>query len=339
MGKAKTASEWLGLLRPFARPNGRKALIQLIDTLLPYCALIILMYLTIRLDAPMWITLLLGIPAGAFMVRAFILFHDCCHGSFIESSSGLDWIGRLLGFLTFTPYGEWRHSHGLHHTTAGNLDRRGVGDVWTMTVDEYRRSPRLKRLQYRAYRHPIILFVLGPLFYFLIINRLPSRGSKPAQLRSVLLNDLFLAAAVALCWLTIGIRVYLTIILPTLLVAGFTGIWLFYVQHQFDPSYWARSPDWDSVEAAMSGSSYYKLPAILQWISGNIGIHHVHHLLPRIPNYNLRACLAAVPELRLKNPLTIAHSVRSVHLNLWDEAAKRLIAFRELRPRGVILIQ
>jgi omega-6 fatty acid desaturase (delta-12 desaturase) len=338
MNSTAIKPEWTGLLRPFARPSSRKAIVQLIDTILPYGALILIMNLTVRFGLPFWVTLLLGIPAGAFMVRAFILFHDCCHGSFVGSRRALDAIGRILGFITFTPYGEWRYSHGLHHSTSGNLDRRGVGDVWTMTAEEYRRAPPLTRAWYRTYRHPVILFVIGPLIYFTVLNRLPGKGSKPAQLRSVILNDLVLAASIALYSLAFGIGSYLLVMLPTLLVAGFAGIWLFYVQHQFDPSYWARSAEWDSVEAAMSGSSWYKLPALLQWISGNIGFHHVHHLLPRIPNYNLRACLRAIPELQLDHPLTIARSVKAVRLNLWDEAAGRLIAFRELRPaRGAVL--
>ena len=338
MNSTVSGPEWTKLLRPFARPNLGKAVIQLADTLLPFGAMLALMYMTIRWGAPAWVTILLGIPAGALMVRTFILFHDCAHGSFVKSRSGLDWIGRILGFITFTPFGEWRYAHGLHHSTSGNLDRRGVGDVWTMTVDEYRRCPPLKRLWYRVYRSPIILFVFGPLVLFLIMNRIPSRRGNPLRLRSVLLNDLALALSIVFFGLTIGLRDYFLILIPTQLVAGFAGIWLFYVQHQFDPTYWARSADWDSVEAALSGSSYYKLPAWLQWISGNIGLHHVHHLLPRIPNYNLRACLAAVPELRLKDPLTISRSVKSVHLNLWDEAAKRLIAFRELRSASRAMI-
>jgi omega-6 fatty acid desaturase (delta-12 desaturase) len=332
MDSTARGPEWIKLLRPFARPDLRKALIQLMDTLLPYGAMLVLMYQTIRWCAPVWVTFLLGIPAGALMMRTFILFHDCAHGSFVDSHAAMDWIGRGLGFLTFTPFGDWRYAHGLHHSTSGNLDRRGVGDVWTMTVDEYRRSSPLMRAKYRAYRNPIILFVLGPLFLFLVMNRLPGRRRKPLCLRSVLLNDLALAVSILVFGLTIGLRDYFLILLPIQLVAGFAGIWLFYVQHQFDPSYWARSADWDSVDAALAGSSYYKLPAVLQWISGNIGLHHVHHLLPRIPNYNLRACLAAIPELRLKDPLTIARSIGSVRLNLWDESAKRLIAFRELRP-------
>ena len=329
METAAGKAEWSALLRPFAKPHAGKAAIQLIDTLVPYAAALVLMYLTLRWGLPYWVTALLAIPAGAFMVRSFILFHDCTHGSFLESRFAMTWIGRLLGLMTFTPFGQWRYAHGVHHSTAGNLDRRGVGDVWTMTVEEFKKKPLLKRLQYRAYRNPLVLFVLGPLFFFLVMNRLPGRGMKPLQLWSILLNDLVLAITIVGFGMTIGLRDYFLILLPTQLLAGSAGIWLFYVQHQFDPSYWARSSDWSSVEAALSGSSYYKLPALLRWISGNIGIHHVHHLLPRIPNYNLRACLQAIPELRLEDPLTIARSITSVHLNLWDEAGRRLVTFRE----------
>jgi omega-6 fatty acid desaturase (delta-12 desaturase) len=322
-------AEWNARLKPFSKPDAGKATIQLVDTLLPYFAILALMYLTLRWGLPYWVTALLGIPAGAFMVRVFILFHDCAHGSFLESRAAMTWIGRFLGFLTFTPFGEWRYSHGIHHSSSGNLDRRGVGDIWTMTVEEFGSGSPLERLRYRAYRNPLVLFALGPLFLFLVGNRLPRKGAKAPQLRSVLLNDLALAAAITALCLAIGPRDYALVLLPTQLVAGFAGIWLFYVQHQFDPSYWARGSDWDSVEAALSGSSYYKLPAVLQWISGNIGIHHVHHLMPRIPNYNLKACIAAIPELRLEHPLTLARSVASVRLNLWDEAGKRLVAFKE----------
>jgi acyl-lipid omega-6 desaturase (Delta-12 desaturase) len=342
MDNTAAKPDWVKLLRPFAEPNLRKAVIQLVDTILPFWALLAIMYLTILRGAPAWATWLLGIPAGAFMMRTFIIFHDCVHGSFVRSRAALTWIGRILGFMTFTPFGEWRYSHGLHHSTAGNLDRRGVGDVWTMTVDEYRQKPLFKRLQYRAYRNPFILFVLGPLFLFLVMNRIPpgraAKNARALRLGSVLLNDLAIALSVAFFVLTIGWKAYLSILIPTQLAGGFAGIWLFYVQHQFDPSYWRRSEDWDSLEAALSGSSYYRLPAWLQWISGNIGLHHVHHLLPRIPNYNLPACLAALPELRLEHPLTLARSVGAVRLNLWDEASRRLVAFRDLgklaRPRG-----
>ncbi|HCM27508.1 MAG TPA: fatty acid desaturase [Treponema sp.] len=333
-GPAGPASPaWLARLKDFAVPDAKKATVQLIDTLVPYFSTIILMYLTIRWGAPIWVTLALSLPAGCFMVRAFILFHDCCHGSFLKSRRAMDVIGSLLGVLTFTPYAEWRHSHGIHHSTVGNLDRRGVGDVWTMTVEEYRANPPFRRFLYRAYRHPVILFGFGPFFLFLLINRFPGKSAKKAQKRSVVLTDIAILAIAALWSLAIGIRAYLLIQMPTLFFAALVGIWLFYVQHQFDPTYWARSEDWQSLEASMTGSSFYKLPKFMQWISGNIGLHHIHHLMPRIPNYRLQACIDAIPELRLPNPLTFGRSLASVSLNLWDEAGRRLVSFRELHFR------
>ena len=322
---------WLSRLKDFAAPDTRKATVQLIDTLIPYGSVLVLMYLTIRWGAPVWVTLALSVPAGGFMVRTFILFHDCCHGSFLKSRRAMDIIGTLLGIITFTAYAEWRLSHGIHHSTVGNLDRRGVGDVWTMTVDEYRSSTGFRRFLYRAYRNPIILFGFGPFFLFLLINRFPGKFAKNNQRKSVYLTDIAILAAAVFWSLAIGVRAYLLIQLPTLFFAALAGIWLFYVQHQFDPTYWARSDDWQSLVASMRGSSYYKLPKILQWVSGNIGLHHVHHLMPRIPNYRLQACVDAIPELKLNNPLTFGRSLASVSMNLWDEAGRKLISFRELR--------
>ena len=322
---------WLARLKEFAVPDRKKATIQLIDTLIPYFSILVLMYLTIRWAAPVWVTIALSIPAGSFMVRAFILFHDCCHGSFLKSRRAMDIIGTVLGIVTFTPYSEWRNSHGIHHSTVGNLDRRGVGDVWTMTVEEYRASPRFRRFLYRGYRHPVILFGFGPFFLFLLINRFPKKNAKTKQSRSVVLTNLAILGLALFFSFLIGPRAYLLIQIPTLFFSALAGIWLFYVQHQFDPTYWARSEDWQSLEASMNGSSFYKLPKVLQWFSGNIGMHHIHHLLPRIPNYRLQACLDAIPELVLDKPLTFWRSLRAVSLNLWDEAGRRLVSFRELR--------
>lgn len=320
---------WLPTLARFEKPSVRRALIQLADTLLPYLALVALMILSVTNAWPVWITLLLAIPTGAFLVRLFIFFHDCCHGSFLPSRRARDILGSVLGVLTFTPYGAWRHSHGVHHSTSGNLDRRGVGDVWTMTLEEYRASPWPRRLAYRLFRNPLVLFGLGPLFSFVVAQRFPSAHSGRRQIASVLLTDLaILAIALAASW-TIGLRAYLLIQLPIMFVAGLGGLWLFYVQHQFNPGYWARAEDWNSLEAALKGASFYKLPKALQWISGNIGLHHIHHLRPRIPNYNLQDCLDAVPELRLPAPLTFPKSLATVRLNLWDEAGNRLLSFRE----------
>lgn len=325
------AHELVARLKPFENPNTMRAVWQLATTFIPYLAIVVLMFVTIRADLPYWVTLLLAVPAGAFLVRLFIIFHDCCHGSYLRSRLAMRVIGNILGVLTFTPFGEWRHSHGIHHSTAGNLDRRGVGDVWTMTIDEYHASSRWTRLKYRVYRNPVAMFGVGPLIMFLIAQRFPGANAKKKQIASVWFTNAMILAIVATAWFTIGIGTYAMIQIPVMAIAGAAGIWLFYVQHQFDPTYWARSDEWESLDAALHGSSYYKLPAILQWFSGNIGLHHIHHLRPRIPNYNLPRALAAIPELELEQPLTIAKSITSIPLNLWDEANKRLVTFRGLR--------
>ncbi|TVQ96936.1 MAG: fatty acid desaturase [Spirochaetaceae bacterium] len=322
--------ELVDKLKPFEKPSRARAWWQLANTLVPYLGLLVLMFFSIRTGQPYWLTLLLAVPAGAFLLRLFIMFHDCCHGSFLPSQAAMRTVGSALGVLAFTPYGEWRHSHGVHHSTAGNLDRRGIGDVWTMTVQEYEEASRWTRLKYRVYRHPLAMFGIGPLALFIVFQRIVPGHAKKRQIRSVHLTNLAIVGIVSVAWLTIGLPTYLAIQLPVMAVAGAAGIWLFYVQHQFDPSYWARTDDWESLDAALHGSSYYKLPAILRWFSANIGLHHIHHLRPRIPNYNLPAALKAFPQLELSEPLTIGRSVRSVHLNLWDEARGRLVSFRQV---------
>ena len=328
--KQEERPAWVLKLKDYEKADVRKAVFQLINTLIPYFALLVVMYFTMRMGLPIWVTLLIAVPAGGFLVRLFILFHDCTHGSFLPSQRGVNILGTVIGFMTFTPFADWRHSHGVHHSTAGNLDRRGLGDVWTMTVDEYETAPRLRRFLYRFFRNPFVMFGLGPLFMFVLVQRLPTRNAKWNQIRSVILTDLVVAAIATVGILTLGLKVYLILHFVPFLIAGSGGIWLFYVQHQFDPSYWARNEEWGSMAAALEGSSYYKLPAVLQWFSGNIGLHHVHHLRPRIPNYNLSQCLREIPELQLKDPLTIKRSLRSVRLNIWDESKRELISFREL---------
>jgi omega-6 fatty acid desaturase (delta-12 desaturase) len=321
---------WVAGLKKYETPNNRKVVLQLLDTLVPYFGLLALMYMTMSWKLPYAVTLLLALPAGALLVRIFIFFHDCAHGSYVASPLGQKILGNILGLLLFTPYAEWRHSHGIHHSTSGNLDRRGIGDVWTMTADEFAKSSPLRRLNYRFYRNPLVMFGLGPFFLFVIGHRLPSRGSQKAQVHSVLFMDLLLAGLIGACTLTIGIKAYLLIQMPVMILGGAGGVWLFYVQHQFDPSYWARTEEWGSMEAAMQGSSYYKLPKILQWISGNIGFHHIHHLRPRIPNYNLQQALNETPELQLTDPLLLWPSLQSVRFKVWDEKQKLLLSFREL---------
>jgi len=321
--------EWVTDLKRYEQPDVRKVFVQLIDTVLPYLSLLVLMYLTIHWNAPYWATLLLAVPAAGFLVRTFVIFHDCVHGSYLASKSAVTILGTILGIITFTPFSEWRHHHGVHHSTSGNLDRRGVGDVWTMTVAEYTASSRAKRLFYRLFRNPLFMFGLGPLYMFLILHRIPSRHARKEQVRDVLVADVVLAAIIVAAAFTIGIKAYIMVQLPVLMLGGSAGIWLFYVQHQFDPAYWARTEDWGSMQAALQGSSFYKLPKVLQWISGNIGFHHIHHLRPRIPNYNLERCLRDNSELQLDRPLTLWRSLKSVRLNLWDEKRHILLSFRQ----------
>ena len=320
-------------LRPFEQPSAPRALRQVANSLLPYLATMALMVLTIRHRLPWWSTLALAVPASGFMVRLFILMHDCTHSSFLSSRRAERVLGRILGVLVFTPFAEWRHSHLVHHATSGDLDRRGTGDMWTMTVDEYHASSRAKRLRYRLVRNPLLMLLFGPLILFLVGNRVPARAASRERVRSVVYTDLAIAAIVAVAGFTIGLRAYLLIQLPVLFLGGAWGIWLFYVQHQFEPSYWARGDEWSPVPAALQGSSYYKLPGVLQWFSGNIGLHHVHHLRPRIPNYNLQRCLEAIPDLQLPRPLTLSRSIRCARLALWDERAHAFVPFQGSRRR------
>jgi omega-6 fatty acid desaturase (delta-12 desaturase) len=324
---------WVTELKRFEKTNPRRVAVQLLDTLVPYLALLVLMYLTMSWHLPYVVTAVLVIPAGALMVRNFIILHDCGHGTFVSSPVGRQIIGNVLGVLTFTAFSDWRRSHGIHHSAAGNLDRRGIGDIWTMTLQEYADSSPFRRLGYRLFRNPFVMFGLGPLYSFMLLHRLPTRGSSRNQVVSVILTNVAIAGIILAAAFTIGIKAYLLIQMPVFLIGGAGGVWLFYVQHQFDPSYWARTEEWESMEAAMRGSSYYKLPRVLQWISGNIGLHHIHHLRPRIPNYNLQECLEATPELQLPDPLLLWPSLKSVRLKVWDERRKLLLTFREISGR------
>jgi acyl-lipid omega-6 desaturase (Delta-12 desaturase) len=324
---------WVQAMKRFERPSLRKVILQIVDTLPAYFALLALMYLTMAWHLPYAVTLLLAIPGGALLMRLFIIFHDCGHGSYVASPIGQQVIGNVLGVLTFTSFADWRRQHGIHHSSSGNLDRRGVGDVWTMTMEEYAAAAPFKRFLYRLFRNPFIMFGLGPFFSFLIVHRWPTPGSNRAQTLSVILTNVAIAGILVAAAFTIGIKDYLLIQIPILFFGGAGGVWLFYIQHQFDPSYWARTEEWESMEAAMRGSSYYKLPKVLQWISGNIGFHHIHHLRPRIPNYNLEQCLKATPELQLRDPLRLWPSLLSVRLKVWDERSKLLLTPREIKER------
>jgi omega-6 fatty acid desaturase (delta-12 desaturase) len=325
--------DWYKSVARYQRPDLRKAVWQLVDTLVPYAALWVVMVRTVQLGVPYWITLALAVVAAGFMARIFIIFHDCGHGSFFASRRANTIVGYVCGILTLTPYEDWRHSHGVHHATVGDLDRRGTGDVYVMTVDEYLAAPRLKRIAYRLFRNPLIMFGLGPGAVFLLTHRLPHKGAGKRQRYSVYITNLAIAAIIGLASLTIGLRTYVAVQLPIFLIGFAAGVWLFYVQHQFEGVYWARHEAWDPMRAALEGASYYKLPKVLQWFTGNIGLHHIHHVRPRIPNYNLQQCYDEVPAMQAVDPLTMRKSLKSLRLHLWDEGQQKLVGFRSLRAR------
>ena len=325
--------DWYQAISKYAQPNRRKATWQILDTFIPYLALWVLMIYAVQRGYSYWITIALGIAAGGLLLRIFILFHDCTHGSFFASRRANRLLGYICGILAFTPYDNWRRSHAMHHATVGDLDRRGVGDVWTLTVEEYLAAPRRKRLAYRLFRNPFVLFGISPGVLLCLINRFPHKGAKKQEHYSVIRTNLAILAIVGVASLTVGLRTYLLIQLSIILITGTVGVWLFYVQHQFEGVYWARHGDWDPMRASLEGGSCYKLPKVLQWFTGNIGLHHVHHVQPRIPNYNLQRCYDGVPALQAVEPLTIRKSLKSLRLNLWDEDHQKLVGFHSLKKR------
>ncbi|MBI3871571.1 MAG: fatty acid desaturase, partial [candidate division Zixibacteria bacterium] len=289
-------------------------------------------YLMLRsLEYSYWLTLALAIPAAGLLVRLFIFQHDCGHGSFLPKQAANNALGFAIGILSLTPYAYWRRTHAIHHATSGNLDRRDLGDITTLTVREYIVLPRLRRILYRLYRNPIVLFGLGPAYLFILKHRLPADlpRSWKREWRSVMWTNLGIAAVIVLMSWTVGVKTFFMIQTPITLLAGSMGVWLFYIQHQFEETYWRPQQSWDYHEAGLQGSSYYDLPAVVNWFTGNIGVHHVHHLCSGIPNYRLRQCLRENEELQKVTRLTIADSIRCSRLKLWDEDAGRLVGFRQ----------
>lgn len=323
--------DWYQDVSKYQQPDLAKAIWQIVNTFVPYIALWVLMIRTVQLMVSYWITLALAVVAAGFLVRIFIIFHDCGHGSFFASRRANKILGYVTGILTFTPYDYWRHNHGVHHATVSDLDRRGTGDVYIMTVDEYLAAPLWKRIAYRLYENPLVMFGLGPPFVFLIAQRFHRKGAKPRQRYSVYFTNLAILAIVLVASLTIGFRTYLLVQLPIILVAGVVGVWLFYVQHHFEGVYWARHDEWDPWRAALEGSSCYKLPRVLQWFTGNIGLHHIHHVRPRIPNYNLQRCYDEAPAMQAVKALTIRESLKALRFSLYDEKQEKLVSFRSLR--------
>jgi omega-6 fatty acid desaturase (delta-12 desaturase) len=322
-------STWKKIVAEYQKPSTGRAVWQIVNTLGPYALLWYLMYLSMSVS--WWLTVPLAVLAGGFVVRIFIIFHDCGHGSFFESRRANDAMGFISGVLTFTPYYHWRWEHSIHHASSGDLDKRGTGDVWTMTVQEYLEASRWKKFAYRLARNPIILFLIAPLFLFLVRQRFASPKANPRERRSVHQMNLAIFAVAALLSWAFGWKAYLLIQVIVMAVAGGAGVWMFYVQHQFEDVYWERSGEWDYTLAALEGSSFYKLPKILQWFSGNIGFHHIHHLSSRIPNYNLERCHRSHPMFQEVTPVTLFSSLKSFSLRLWDEKRKKMVGYRHLR--------
>jgi omega-6 fatty acid desaturase (delta-12 desaturase) len=324
-----TNPRWKEIVAKYQRPALRRGLWQLINTLVPYAALWYLMYLSLQVSY--WLTGALALLAAGFSVRVFIIFHDCGHGSFFKSRRANDILGFITGVISFTPYYHWRWEHALHHASAGDLDRRGTGDVWTLTVQEYLEASRWQRFAYRLARNPFILFVLAPAFLFVVKQRFPSARAPRRERNSVYLTNFAVLGMTTGLACLLGLKTYLLLQLGILAAAGSAGVWLFYVQHQFDGVYWERRDGWDYCTAALKGSSFYKLPKVLQWFSGSIGFHHIHHLSPLIPNYNLEKCHRAEPLFQTVRPVTFFASFKSLTFRLWDEQRRKLVGFRAVK--------
>jgi len=299
---------------------------QVINSFIPYALLWVAMVYALTISY--WLMLPLAILAAGFLARIFIIFHDCGHGSFFKSKRVNNAMGVVAGLLILTPYRHWRWQHALHHGTAGDLDRRGSGDIWTLTVQEYIQSTRWRRFAYRLARNPIVLFVIAPLYVFAVHHRFAVADAPKRERQSVRLTNWALLAITLVMSATIGLKAFLLIQLTVTAFAGAAGLWLFYIQHQFEGAYWVRSEDWDYTAVALKGSSFYKLPRILQWFTGNIGFHHIHHLSPRIPNYHLERCHDADPFFKTIKPVTLLASLNTLTFRLWDEQRNAFVGFR-----------
>lgn len=326
-----TPSHWKAIVARFQRPSRAKASWQLLNTLVPYALLWVAMVYV--LSVSYWLVLPLAVLAAGFLARIFIIFHDCGHGSFFKSQAANRTFGFVTGLLTLTPFHHWRWQHALHHRGSGDLNRRGSGDIWMLTVQEYLESSRWRRFAYRLARNPLVLFVIAPFYVFVIHQRFPAASAQARERRSVHWMNLAIFGMAGALSAIMGLKAYLLIQLGVSTLAGVVGVWLFYVQHQFEGAYWERGEGWDYTTAALKGSSFYKLPKILQWFTGNIGYHHIHHLSARIPNYNLERCHKADNLFAQVNPVTLLSSLKSLAYRLWDEQQRKLVSFRAVRHR------
>jgi omega-6 fatty acid desaturase (delta-12 desaturase) len=328
-GGLGAARDWLPALDRYRTPSQPRSLLEIAITAVPFALLWLAMWAS--LEWSYLLSLAIAVPAAGFLVRLFMIQHDCGHGSFFRRRWANDWTGRAIGVLTFTPYDHWRRSHAVHHASSGNLDRRGIGDITTLTVAEYLARPWWRRLAYRCYRHPLVMFAIGPAYQFLVQHRFPAHGS-PKGWRSWL-SPMATNAAIALLAAVViglvGVTPFLLVQLPIILLAASIGVWLFYVQHQFEATHWAEDGSWTVHEAALHGSSHYDLPMVLRWFTANIGVHHVHHLCSRIPYYRLGRVLRDHPELQNVGRITLRDSLACVRLTLWDERRGRMISFHQ----------
>ncbi len=323
--------DWNTLLAPYRTPEIWRSVFQLLNTATPLIALWLLMLWSLTVGY--WLTLLLAVPAALLVVRLFILQHDCGHASFFKSLKANNVVGAVIGVVTLVPYAYWRKTHAIHHATSGNLDQRSFGDIDTLTVREYLGLSRVKRLFYRVYRNPAVMLLIGPIFQFVIKHRLPLDTPRTwkREWASVFRNNLALVAVVALMWIIVGIDRFLLVQVPITLIAGSVGVYMFYVQHQYEDTYWRYREEWDYHAAALQGASYLTMPRVLQWFTGNIGLHHIHHLNSRIPNYHLQRCYDENPELHDVTHLPFVQSIKTLWLSLWNEDDRRLVGFKDLR--------
>jgi acyl-lipid omega-6 desaturase (Delta-12 desaturase) len=323
---------WREAVARYERPSLRHSLLDLATSVVPYLALTVAMYVSLQVSV--WISLALAVPAAGFLLRTFIVFHDCAHGSFLPNRRANLWVGRFTGLLVFQPFANWRHNHAVHHGSSGDLDRRGTGDVPTLTVDEYLARPWKARLGYRLFRSPVVMFGIGPIWSLMIGPRLWSRKMRPRQRHSVILTNIVLAIVIAAIVSAVGLEAWLLVQMPVAILAGTLGVFMFYVQHQFEDVYWETSERWSYADAALQGSSYLKLPKLLQFFTGNIGLHHVHHLSAKIPNYNLQRAHDESPIFRDVPVLTVGDGLRAVRLKVIDRQSGRLLTWREVKALG-----
>lgn len=326
--------EWVIQLSKFENASVKKSIKQILTSFIPYFALLTLMYLVLHNGFSYWIVLLLAFFASLFLVRIFIILHDCSHKSYLGRwLSGCFILGHICGILTFTSFLDFRRSHVLHHAAVSNLEKRGVGDIWTLTVNEYLSSPLWKKLIYRIFRNPFFLFGIAPALLFIFLNRLPKRIDRPKEILSVIFTDIMIISIIIVSCLTIGFKLYIAIQLPVICLAASFGVWIFYIHHQFEDVYWSHNDKYDVFKAATEGSSFYRLPALLRWFSGNIGYHHAHHMNFRIPNFNIKDCYDQTPQLQQIRPIGILEGFKCMRLALWDETTGKLISFAALNKR------